>query len=260
MKPFEVISGVYMICGLACCGIVRNGPEAEPDASAGLEPTAPASNHDEVHHDASDDYAIRGSASRVFEILEPGACRALGVPISWFLSGAFGPEDLVSETATPISGTQCLHQQVIAAPADDWAAFAYSAICQGGDDTRLCGAQAARLCSVEILNRSASERTEPVAFKDPTFDFDFVLPPLDRAARLSLDRRLLKEVHTLLLESEAVLSAASAGTRDCPGEDPQAIYASCAAAGELYREISERLGVPPAPPPARCAPSSHETR
>jgi hypothetical protein len=257
MKPIEVISGVYMICGLACCGVVRNGRESEPDASAGLEPPAPASNHGD---DASDDYAIRGNASRIFEILEPDACRPLGVPISWFLSGAFGPEDLVSETATPISGTQCLHQQIIAAPADDWAAFAYSAVCQGGDDTRLCGAQAARLCSVELLDRWASERAEPVAFEDPTFGFDFVLPPLDGTARLSLGRRLLEEVRTLLLESDAVLSAASAGTRDCPGEDQRAIYASCAAAGELYREISERLGVPPALPPARCASSSQEAR
>jgi hypothetical protein len=67
------------------------------------------------------------------------------------------------------------------------------------------------------------------------------MPPLDEASRLALVRRTLDEVYTVLLESEAVLSAASAGTRDCPNEDYALIQANFAASFNLYQQISARL-------------------
>ncbi len=151
------------------------------------------------------------------------------------------PQANDEDVATPVSDTLCAHEQTMAGSADAWAGLAYGTLCGGGGDAQLCGAQASRQCSVEFLSRWAAERTQPVAAKDASFGFDYVVPPLDEAARTALDQRALLELQALLVESEAVLSAARSGTRDCPNEDYDQIHANQLAAFEQYIELSARL-------------------
>ncbi len=238
MKTSEFVACASVLCMLGCSAEVGEDPATQhPDVPREHDPKRPVPPADPA--DAS--LLIRGNVTTTFTLEKPGECRPLGVPVIWFVSGLLGQEALVEETATPVSDTECLHEQVMAAPANAWAALAYTTVCSGGDDTRLCGAQASRQCSVDLLLRWSADRTEPVVVSVSTLAFDYVMPPLDRAARRALDRRALQEVSTLIAESEAVLNQASAGARDCPNEDDEQIRASYFAALELQRELSTRL-------------------
>lgn len=201
-----------------------------PDESQKRDPYLPAV-----------DPLIRGSVSGTFPMEKPEDCRPLGLPITLFLSDELGVDTLVDETATPTSATECVHEQVLAAPADSWANLAYAVVCGGGGDAALCGAQAMRMCSFELLLRWAEDRTEPVESTGLIFGFKYVIPPLDKATRTSVDRRAAQEVATLIAESYAVISEFFAYTRNCPDENFDEIMRNYSESLDLQRRLSDRL-------------------
>jgi hypothetical protein len=161
-----------------------------------------------------------------------GECRPIGVPITFFLTGVFDFDALVSETASLESETRCAVEQVLEAPADSWGSLAYT-ICGGGNDPALCGAQATRLCSVNLILQWASVRTESVSVSDSTFGFTYTLAPQDERARTALYERGLQELDTLIAESAAIIDEYSNGTRNCSNENYDEIRATAARAEEL---------------------------
>ena len=183
---------------------------------------------------------IRGSASGTLPIEKPEDCRPLELPVGFFFTGEFGPDTVVNDTATPTSATQCLYEQVLAATADSWANLVYTVVCGGVGDVALCCTQATRMCSVDLLMRWAEERTEPFEWTD-LYGFKYVIPPLDKAARTSVDRRTVQEVAALLFESYVVVAEHTLHTRNCPDEDLEQIMRNYLESFDLHRRLSQRL-------------------
>jgi hypothetical protein len=229
---FASASALYLLAGCSV-GARDTSETGQPDVPAGR--TAPEAGP------VQDALLIRGNMSAIFPMPDSRDCQPLGFPLTFFVGGAFSMDALVDETATPISDTECLHEQTLAFSADSWAAVAYGVLCSGGGSARLCGAQATRLCSVDLMLQWADDRTEPVVASDAIFGFNYVMPPLDKASRNAFYRRTLQEVRSLMAESEAVLSEGTARTQDCPNEDLQEIAAKYAESFGLYQQISERL-------------------
>jgi hypothetical protein len=224
----HVVAGVLPLCLLSGCFSASSGETAADDATAPRDGSPRES-------------LVRASVFATFptgKAEQP--CQPLGFPVTAFVSNAFDVDQLVDETATPVSEAGCRHEQVLEAPASVWGEFAYPALCLGGSET-FCGALNARLCSVELLQRWGSPRSEPVKTRGPTFAFDYVVPPQDEAARAALQRRALLETQTLLDETATVLSAHLAGTRACPDEDADGILAIHADGLDMYRQLSDGI-------------------
>jgi hypothetical protein len=185
---------------------------------------------------------VQGSVSGSFPWTGEEGCKPWGLPITDFLSGVFGIDDLVEDTAVSQPPTECRHDQVLVAPADAWSAFAYGAICNGGGDPRLCGTAATRRCSLNLIMQWADERSAPVSITEPIFGFVIVVPPQEGAPRMALYRRARQELQTLLDETDAVAGAVS---RNCPDEEPADLDAArleAIAAEQRLAEVFDESG------------------
>src|SRR5882672_1507693 len=152
-----------------------NASAAEPDPVASAEPDP-----------AVDDVLVTGTVSGDFPVTVEDGCKPLGVPITMFLTGAFGGDALVDEMATPRGDARCSHEQTLAANAGVWATMAYEVVCRGGGDAKLCGATATRRCSLDLLVQWAERRSSSVSTREPTFGFEIDVPPQEPAARIAL--------------------------------------------------------------------------
>lgn len=238
MNKREFLAGMSALCLMAGCSSTADG---DPAAAKVHTAQAPGSGASPLQSEPVTGTLIDGTVSGAFPLTDTGECTPFGMPITFFLTGAFGPDALVSETARPVSASQCLREQVLEAPVDAWAALAHTTICGGNDDTSLCGAQAIRLCSVNLLTKWAAERTESVSVSDFVFGFKYVLAPQGEAARTALYERALREANNLLNDSLAIIADYSAGTRRCPDENYDEILATATHAVELRQEISAHL-------------------
>jgi hypothetical protein len=221
-----------MLCALTgCSGAGADLGTAQPGEPA-REPTSTT-----IQVTARDDTLVEGFVSGRLPIENASECTELGFPITIHLTDAFSPDALVSETVTPVSSSACLYVQTIAAPADAWARVAYVAICGGGGDANLCGAQATRFCSVDVLLGWAGDRGPVAPARDEIFGFEYAVPRPDAAGQTALYRRALREVETLVTESKVVLAEHSAGSRHCAGENYDEIDANLAACLPLHERI-----------------------
>jgi hypothetical protein len=216
-----------ILCVLAGCSAATSGPEA---AQPGTDTVAQASSA-----------LVSGNVSTTLHVKDATQCRPLEFPLTSFIADVFEPQALAEDDATAMSETECLHEQVIAAPAETWATLAYSVLCSGGNDTRRCGAVSARQCSVDRLMQWASQRSDAAFSRDGTFGFDYTLPPQHAAARTALYRRAKQEVQALLAETAQVMSEDAAGTRDCPSEHRAEIAAAFTHGQDMSRQLDDIL-------------------
>ncbi|MFI5308704.1 MAG: hypothetical protein ACHQ53_15210, partial [Polyangiales bacterium] len=184
---------------------------------------------------------IRGTVSARLSVNGVEQCRALGFPITSFATNAFGPEALVSEDATAMSDTECLHEQVMEASADVWAKVAYEVLCGGGGEARFCGAVATRECSIGQLMVWGEPRSGAVSTPGRAWGFEYVLPPQDEAARTALYGRAQQEVQTLMAEAAEVTSEDAAGTRACPNERLEDNVTAQAQAAKMNEQLDQIL-------------------
>jgi hypothetical protein len=184
---------------------------------------------------------IRGTVSARFSVNGAEQCEALGFPITSFATSAFGPEALMSEDATAMSDTECLHEQVMEASADVWAKVAYNVLCRGGGEARFCGAIATRECSIGQLMVWGEPRSGLVSTRGGAWGYEYILPPQDEAARAALYGRAQQEVRTLMAEAAEVTREDAAGTRACPNERVEDNAAAQAQADKMNEQLDQIL-------------------
>jgi hypothetical protein len=180
---------------------------------------------------------VRGSVTASLRTQSAEGCQPLGLPLTAFITDAFGRQAMVADDATAMSETECLHEQQLDASAGAWTTLAENVIC-GGVVATGCNVLENRQCAAEQLMKWAEKRSEPVTTRGRSIGFEFTLPPQDQPARMALYASAQHEVDRLLDETMQRMDNA-VSTAGCPNQSSAGMFEAYVHAQTIASQISD---------------------